>query len=235
MSIHDVYDGAQLIAASMDILTRHKISMTVGEDFEEYRQILKEGRPNQTLGIPFDPKIQEVTPSNAFWVIGRSPSGEVVHTQAMRVLPLGDAALSDYLRDQFRDFPPVGLDLDMERSRFRPGPGARNIRGSVCYHGEFWLNPEGGEYRGSGVSSVLARFAFMTAMLRWSPDYVFGFMPKPVAHKGFAARQGYMHAEPGALTWVRKDSDKPLEGFLVYMSKEDIRFLMSMPLHELVA
>ena len=59
MSIHDIYDGAQLIAASMDILTRHKISVTVGEDFEEYREMLQEARPDQPLGAPFDPNLQQ--------------------------------------------------------------------------------------------------------------------------------------------------------------------------------
>jgi hypothetical protein len=66
MSIHDIHDGAQLIAASMDILTRHKISITVGENFEEYREILAEARPDQPLSPPFDPDLQYMTPSNSF-------------------------------------------------------------------------------------------------------------------------------------------------------------------------
>lgn len=235
MSIHDVYDGAQLIAASMDILTRHQMSLTVGEDFEEYRDILKTARPDHALGVPFDPNLQDITPSNSFWIVGRTPGGQVAHTQAMRLLDIGDGTLSDYLREHFRNFPPSIPGLDMEKSRFRAGPGARSIRGQVCYHGEVWLNADAGNYRGSGVSSVLGRFAFMTAMLRWSPDYVFGFMPKSVAYKGFVERQGYMHAEPNALHWARLDDAAPMDAFLAYMAKDDIRFLMSMPLQELVA
>lgn len=235
MSIHDIYDGSQLIAASMDILTRHKISITVGDDFEEYRALLDEWRPGQPLSAPFDPNLQAMSPSNSFWIAGRDPMGKVVHTQAMRMFDLGDQALSDHMRDRFKEYPPSALEIDFERSRYRAGPGARQIRGRVCYHGEVWLDGSNGQYRGSGVSSVLGRFAFMTAMMRWSPDWVFGYMPKGVAWKGFAERQGYMHAEPGVLRWYRKDSDLPLEGFMVYMAREDIRYLMSMPLHELVA
>jgi hypothetical protein len=232
MSIHDIHDGAQLIAASMDILTRHKISITVGENFEEYREILAEARPDQPLSPPFDPDLQYMTPSNSFWIVGHDPHGKVVHTQAMRMFDLQDDTLANHLRTGFKEYPPAALDIDFERSRYRAGPGARRIHGRVCYHGEVWLDGSTGQFRGSGVSSVLGRFAFMTAMLRWSPDWVFGFMPKSVAWKGFAERQGYMHAEPGVLRWYRNDSDLPLEGFMVYMARDDIRYLMSMPLHD---
>jgi len=54
-------------------------------------------------------------------------------------------------------------------------------------------------------------------------------MPKPVAHKGFVERQGYMHAEPFALRWFVKDNPNPLEGFLAYMSREDMHFVLDLP------
>ncbi len=234
MAIHDVFDGALLIASAMDILSRHEVSVTVGEDMEEYRALLAEYRPEQPLGPPFDPQLNDISASNAFWIVGRDPTGRVVHTQAMRLIDLQGQTLESYLREGFRAFPPAAVDLDMQRSRYRAGPGAGRITGRVCYHGEVWLRPDPA-YRGTGLSCVLGRFAFMTAVLRWMPDYVFGFMPRGVAFKGFAERQGYMHAEPGVLRWVPRDSDKVLEGFMVWMSREDIRYVMGMPLNELVA
>jgi GT2 family glycosyltransferase len=42
----------------------------------------------------------------------------------------------------------------------------------------------------------------LTAMQRWNPDYIFGFMARTVAFKGFAERMGYMHNEPGAVALV---------------------------------
>ena len=123
----------------------------------------------------------------------------------------------------------------MGRSRFKAGPGAKRIAGKVCYHGEVWMGGAPGQFRGSGVSSILGRFAFLTALQQWSPDYVFGFMPKPVAHKGFVERQGYMHAEPFALRWFIKGKADPLEGFLAYMSREDLHFVLDMPEADLEA
>ena len=198
MSIHDVYDGSQVIAQSLDILDKYRVSLKVGEDFEEYRALLAEHRPDHDLGLPFDPEHQFMTPANAFWIAGFDHDGELIHTQAMRMIELGNSHLSDYMRENFLDFPPSGLPLDLKRSRYRPGPSAKRMTGRTVYHGEVWMGGTKGQFRGSGLSCVLGRFAFMSAMLRWSPDHFFGFMPRAVAFKGFAERQGYMHAEPAA-------------------------------------
>lgn len=235
MTIHTVNDDSFVLAASLDVLNHHGISLTTGSDFEEYRALLGLGRPDHELGAPFDPAFHDLNSENAIWVIGRDETGQIMHAQALRMLDLGYKSLSEYMRQGFREFPPSGLDIDYERSRYRAGPGASRISGRVCYHGEVWMGGEPGKYRGSGLSCVLGRYAFLTAMQLWSPDYVIGFMPRPVAFKGFAERQGYMHAEPGCLRWFVKGSDKPLEGFMVYMSNEDIRFVLDMPLAELVA
>lgn len=235
MTIYTANDDTFIMAASLDVLRRHRISLTTGSDFNEYRELLAEGRPDHILGAPFDPDRHNLDEKNAIWVVGRDMEGRIMHTQALRMLDLGYSPLSEYLRFGFREFPPSGLDIDFERSRYRAGPGAHRISGDVCYHGEVWMGGEPGQYRGSGLSCILGRYAFLTAMQLWSPDHIIGFMPKPVAFKGFAERQGYMHAEPGCLRWFMKGSDKPLEGFMVYMSNEDVRFVLDMPISELVA
>ena len=67
-------------------------------------------------------------------------------------------------------------------------------------------------------------------MKRWNPDFVFGFIAVPVAYKGFAERMGYFHTEPGALRWLRKGSDKAMEGFITYLSNDDARFMLDLPI-----
>ena len=96
----------------------------------------------------------------------------------------------------------------------------------VCYHGDFWLRED---YRSSGMSNILARFALASALLRWSPDYVIGFMPRPIAFKGLAEREGYMHCEPGTLYWRRAGTEKDFEAFMVWMGREDLNFLLTIP------
>jgi len=232
MSIHNTFEGAQFIATIADIVKENGITLQVGTNFTEYAEIIECERVAQPLGVPFDNRRTHIDSSNGFWIIGRDIEGELIHTQALRLIDLAGLSLSNYLVERFTDFPPVGIDLDFARSRYHPGPGARSMFGAVCYHGEFWLKDC---YRGTGISSVLARFALVSSLLKWSPDYVIGFMPRPIAFKGLAEREGYMHAEPGCLYWHRSDSEKILEGFMVWMGREDIKHILGIPLHGLVS
>ncbi len=234
MTMYSANDDAHFMAASHDILNRNSVQLTLGTDFEEYRTLLAEGRPDHTLGAPFEPKKHNLNEANAVWVVGRDADGLIMHTQALRLLDLRQNCLGEYLRRDFKEFPPSDVDIDYERSRYRAGPGAQRIAGRVVYHGEVWMGGVPGRYRGTGLSGVLGRYAFLIAMQRWSPDYVFGFMPKPVAYKGFVERQGYMHSEPGTLRWHIKGEDNPFEAFMAYMGNDDIRFMLDMPIRELM-
>ena len=233
MAIHGLTGEDRFEATGQAVLDRFGVTLTTGSDFEEYRDLLAEGRPDHIIGAPFDPERHNLNETNGLWVVGRDSNGVIMHTQALRTLDLKGKSLASYLRHGFRKFPPSGLDLDLERSRYKPGPGARNIFGQTVYHGEVWMGGEPGQFRGSGVSSILGRFAFLTAIRKWAPDYMIGFMPKPVANKGFVSRQGYMHVEPYALRWYMKGNPKPLEGMMVYMSLEDMRFVLDMPHSEI--
>ncbi|MDE1131024.1 MAG: hypothetical protein OSA49_05620 [Ascidiaceihabitans sp.] len=235
MTIQTQNDSALFIASSQQILTDGGLSVQIGTDFDEYREILLRDRPKQALGAPFDPDIQNLNAGNAFWLTGRDLDGDLMHTQAARLLDLKHENLGGYMFNRFREFPPAIPDIDLDRSRFRASPGARNITGRVIYHGEVWMSDKPGLFRGNGLSTVLARYGLLTAMQRWNPDYIFGFMARTVAFKGFAERMGYMHNEPGALRWYRKGSDVPMEGFLSYLSNEEARYLLEMPVSDLVS
>ena len=217
MSFHSMNEGAQFVATSRDILFENQIAVTIGTNFSKYRALLQDERPQQALGAPFDPEVHDLNEANAFWLIARDVDGVLMHTQASRLIDLGQHSLSGYMLKRFREFPPALPDLDLRRSRYRASPGANRIAGKVVYHGEVWMG-DVGQYRGTGLSTVLARYGIHEAMRRWNPDYIFGFMARTVAFKGFAERMGYMHNEPGAVRWYRKGSDMPLEGFLSYLS-----------------
>ena len=78
------------------------------------------------------------------------------------------------------------------------------------------------------MCSLLARHAFLTAMLRWRPDYFFGLMSKPLVLKGFAARFGYMHTDPDAIRFALKDAGDIFDVVMGYNSNEDLRFILGM-------
>lgn len=235
MTIKDVFDGAQLLCESIATLRKHQLYLTMGDDFAEYAATVAQHRPDQPLGPPFDPARNLLPPSKGMWIVGRNGSGQVVHTQAMRLLDLGDQTLAQYMQARFHDFPPAGMDIDHDGSWFRPGPAAHRICGRVCYHGEMWLNDDSGAYRGRGIVDVLARVAFLAGLLHWQPDYVMGFMLRPVARRGLAEREGYMHADPYCLSWKVRGRNKPLDCNMVWMAGEDIRHVMHVPLDSVAA
>ncbi|WP_432449001.1 hypothetical protein [Aliiroseovarius marinus] len=227
MTIHDTFTGAQYVTAILDMANDKGLMIEMGSDFNLYGKYIEEHRTHQPLGDPFNPKLHQMSEDNGFWIAGWNENGELVHTQAMRLFDLQGAVLSDYLTRNFQAFPPTGLDLDMARSNYQPGPGARRIAGKTCYHGELWVRGDD-RYRGTGLPGMLARFALATCVLRWSPDFIFGFMPEKYAFRGLAEREGYMHTDPGALSWFAKGSNAPLKGFMTYMGREDLSHLLTL-------
>lgn len=235
MTLQFAQDAAPFIATSRNILRSHGINIEMGDDFKEYHHIITNERKVQPLGAPFNHTKQELKKGHSFWLIARNAEGELIHSQAAKRVPLEGKTLAEYLLHGFRNFPPPLDGVDTQKSRFRATPGAHRISGQVVYHGEVWMAPpEKGKYRGVGLSTVLARTGLLEVMRRWDPDYVYGFMLRQVAFKGFSERMGYMHNEPGALKWVVNGYDEPIEAFLTYLSQEDARFLLDIPVEDLV-
>ena len=234
MTIHYNTQENYLFATSLDQLQRMGVTISTGTDFEEYRRLLATARPDHVLGEPFEPTKNDLGEDNAIWLIGRDSAGKIVHTQAMKRLNLAHMRLSDYLLRNLKEFEPSFIDIDYTRSRYRPGPGAKRITGSVVYHGEFWIGGEKGQFRGTGLAPMLGRHAFLTALTRWQPDYSFGFVAKPLSYKGFAARFGYMHTEHNAIKYVLKGTGEVFEGMLGYMTKEDLYYVADTPIAEML-
>ena len=60
MTLHSANTDAHFMAASLDILKRNSVHLTIGTDFEEYKALLAEGRPDHQVGVPFDPELQHL-------------------------------------------------------------------------------------------------------------------------------------------------------------------------------
>lgn len=234
MSIHDVFLRWPLLAEAANILHEQKMYVTIGHDFNEYRRIVSHGRPHQPVSLPFTADLHKLSKDNAFWVCGYTEQGVLAHTQAVRLVDVGERSLGSYLQRSFRKFPPAGVALDMEASRYQAGPGAKRIKGRLCYHGEMWLDESAGNFRGRGMSSVLSRMGFAIALRDLNPDYIFAFMVWSVAFKGLVERAGFMHTEPASLSWKLADRDRAVEAFTAYLSREDLRYLLRVRIDDLV-
>jgi len=229
VTIHNILYEDRFVSSTKSILDQHGIAVTIGHDFEVYRSMLAKARPDHLIGAPFDPDLHKMNESNAFWLIGQNEDGDIMHTQTVRMLDLGGETVGEYLTKDFRAFPPPGLPIDLERSQYKLGPGANRMRGQVGYHGEFWIGGAPGQYRGSGLSSALTRLGFWESLQRWNLDHMIAFMAQAVAFKGLVERAGWMHTDPGALKWYIEGNDTPIDGFMAYIHREDIHFLLDIP------
>jgi hypothetical protein len=232
MSLYEFKWEERFEAASTELLSRCGISLSAERDFDEFLEVSAVARCDHRVADPFDCRKSKLSPENALWIKGCDQEGQVVHLHALRVLPTAGRTVAEYFRESYKEFLPEKDLIDFSRTRYRPGPGARRMAGRVVYSGEFWIGGEPGKFRGTNLSNLLGLYSFNTALRQFAPDYFLGFMARPVAHKGFVTRMGYMHSEPQAMRWCLKNSSEFMEGTMVYMSEEDIRFVLNLPVSE---
>ncbi|MEM8776871.1 MAG: hypothetical protein AAGF53_17690 [Pseudomonadota bacterium] len=202
--------------------------LEIGGDFAAYKR-LRNAQMDRTQPYPmFDVASSYVDETNAFWVCGFNHKDELVHTQAIRRLDMKGTSLGEHLKHHRHKYITPSSTPDPDQTYFAQPTALSHITGDVCYHGEFWLQGGEGGHRSQGFTALLSRIVFEITLKIWSPDYVFGLVPMPLAFKGIPARYGYMHSEPGL--WMGPDEEVTSEEMLVWMSKNDIvQFLDTSP------
>jgi len=207
------------------VAKEHGISLHLCKDFREFRDIRNAFDDRPPVAPIFDPNFTDIGPGNGFWIKGVDANGDIVHLQAARRHNIHGMTLADHLFELRQLYKLPGLNRELERSSYN-APAARDISGTVCYHGEIWLKdgPEG--YRGKGLASLLPRMLLALALAEWTPDYVFGFVPTAIAHKGVLAQYGYMHIQPGGILWSGTEDGNVVNKWLAWLNREELIYLM---------
>ena len=127
---------------------------------------------NQATWMPlfptFDPRLSMLTPSNAFCIVGRDRSGDVVVTQAGRLFEWTNTNLEKecktlrfFYDDPHRQaLPDEACEVTAET--------ASQISGRVTFIGALWYRPD---IRALGISPYMARIGRMYGYTRWAPDF----------------------------------------------------------------
>ena len=225
----DCVSKIEFVRRSVRIASSLGMYLQIGSDFNAFcRMATKHG--NQKLIDPiFDPRQSDIGPKNGFWVIGCDRNGELVHTQAIRLIELGTSSFGEYLSSNLATFRPNGLAVDTEKSDWRLSPNAAAISGSVSYHGGLWVKGGQDGFRGGCLTAVLTRFMLAICLLKWRPDFLIGFQAPHTMCRGLAAREGYMRTEQRTILWRQSNLDVLLEDWLVWMSQEEAEFNLSVP------
>ena len=212
------------------IVSELGITLETGSDFGFFCSIPGLQPDRHAISPIFDPDESSVSAANAFWLIGRDTAGEIVLTQAIKLVQVGEAGFLNHMTQNLADYRPKGDRLDIAKSQINLTDRAARLSGDLCYYGELWIKKS---YRGSCLTAIMPRLMFAIAISKWSPNVVFGIMEPLAACKGLAAREGFMHLEQGGLHWWDRASSETFEEWLVWTTRDDFIFNMRVSLEML--
>ncbi len=222
------------ILKTEQLLAEQGINVDFGTDFFEFKDIASSIPEKGGMHPAFDPDEDLIEPLEGLWLIGRK-RGQIVHTQAIKRLELGSTAFGSYLPDHLSDFRFGGCELDLPRSQIQLTTAASQMTGLLTYHGELWLKGGPDGIRGGAKAALLTRLLLMKAQMDWSPDFMIGFQSPTVCCRGLSLKEGYARNEQRSLLWHRLDGGKPLEDWLVWMSREEAHFNLRIPPRDIQA
>ena len=202
------------------------ISLRSGTDFKILDFLVKTSDRETPMDPIFLPAQSDIEQTGGIWLLGQNDEGDIVQTQAMRLLDLGDGTLADYLDSRIHEIRPHGYLVDCENTRWRLSPKASRISGKVLYHGGLWIRKD---CRGGSITSLVTRYLLAKAVLELQPDYFVGLQAPFISCRGLAAREGYMHLEQHCILWKLQGKEEIFEDWLVWMDREDAEFNLAMP------
>ena len=162
-------------------------------------------------------------------MIGYRDDGEIVCTQAMKLLDLGDSSLQEYLSEHIWEIHPYGFDPEVSDARCFLSSEARKISGVITYHGELWLKGGAQGVRGGSLAILLTRLILLESLARWNPDFMIGLQSPVTACRGLSIKEGYMRLEQRSVVWHKEKTGELLEGWLVWMSGKEANFNLRIP------
>lgn len=157
-----------------DLARRGGLIVNVDYDMEAFCRFLRQAPGNDGVSPVFNPDRVEL--DDAFWVRVENHAGEIVGTNAQRLIRCQDRGYYDLVRDGTlfgaEPAPPLTLLFD------HAGPTA-----SCSHSGGIYVRPD---VRGSGLSWFLPHFGRAVAIRLWNVKTVFGMVFESLRKTGIA-------------------------------------------------
>lgn len=205
------------------------VGLMIGRDLGEFKRYAEQQPDKGHLHPAFDIDEPGNRDMEGLWIIGRRRNGEIVHTQAIKLIDLGDRSFGEYLKRNVSEYRSHGYDFDLDRTDIFLTDAAARMSGRITYHGELWLKGGPDGIRGGSNVILLTRLMLLVAMQVWAPDYMFGLQSPMTACRGLSTREGYSRCEQQSIVWYPSDGSSPEEDWLVWMSAEDASFNLRLP------
>jgi len=177
---------ARFILAADRAARRRGISLRVRYDFEELVDLNRYYVERQ-LWYPllnaFNPRHADLRRENAFWISGENENGEIVMTNACRILDWQDTNLAEQARTLWYGSD-AGQPLEITAE------AAWEITGTVAWGGAAWIRPD---QRGKQLSYISGRTHKAFACASFPIDWSFCYIGLPNATRGLADTWGHKH------------------------------------------
>jgi hypothetical protein len=177
---------ARFVLAADKAARRKGITLRVRHDFEELVDV-NQFYVGRQLWYPlldaFNPRHAELNADNAFWISGENEHGEIVMTNACRVLDWTGSTLAEQARALW-----YGRD-EGQRCEIT-ADAAWEIGGMVAWGGAAWIRPD---QRGKQLSYISGRTHKAYACARWPIDWSFCYIGVANATRGLADTWGHKH------------------------------------------
>jgi hypothetical protein len=157
--------------------------------FGSFAELAEVNVANQHTWAPllpfFRPDAHGLSSNNAFCILGRNATGDIVATQAARFFDLSNTNLFEEAQS-LRLFYGAG-EKPADASCHIDAQSA-GISGYLVYSGGGWYRPD---YRGIQLSAILPRISRAYALARWNTIATVSFVNVGLVQKGIVARYGY--------------------------------------------
>ena len=216
----------EFVTRSEKLINELGVTLKCGSDFEVFRFLADQSDRDYPLDPIFDPIESNIEHVPGRWLVGYNRNGDVIQTQAMRMLDLKGSTLLEFFKNDLRQLRPYGHKIEPEKTYWRLSKSASEISGQVCYHGGLWIHKN---FRGGCFASLVTRYLTALTLLELEPDYLIGLQAPFTACKGLSVREGYMHLEQQSILWHSRHTKEIIEDWLAWMSADDAAFNLAIP------
>ncbi len=205
------------------------VRIETGTDLNVFSRILGKQPLRHQPAPAFDPDTSCMPCEDALWMAGFDRKGELVCTQAIKLIDLGNLDFEAYLDERFWDFHPFQNKRPGTKTLSFLTEESRKISGRITYHGELWLKGGPNGVRGGCLAILFTRLLLLESLLRWSPDFMVGLQSPLNALQGLGVKESYTRLEQRSLIWSSQSKDEDIEGWLVWMTRNEAIFNLRIP------
>ncbi|MGY4509704.1 hypothetical protein [Bradyrhizobium sp. USDA 3650] len=196
------------------------IKLSLGDDFREYVSITQSTPTKGPTSPVFRPDRSPIESGEGFWVVGRDKGNEVAVLQAVRLYDLSSSNLAEHLESLKAFYASPTQHAHPHDKCVSIAEGAKRMTGKVAYHGDVWVRRD---YRGAGMTSILAGLAFGVSFAIWAPDFVCALVAHWAIYKGVVSRYGYTHQERGGSALQLVEEGIVDDDWLVWLTGDELR------------